>query len=312
MKISVMSGGIADRFGLERGYAMIRETGFDAIDFNMLDDLEPSDIRAGKYRGSVYDLPLEKILEKLAPEFEQQKKNGITVTQAHAPFPAHTPQYPEVYEYMPMVYEKFIRLCVAMDCKRCVIHGINYIPSAPQDTPEKIDELNWKLFSGLIPLLKETGVIVCVENLFVAYSTPRGVNYNPGHCSHAEKAAKFIDDLNQLAGQECFGLCLDTGHLNLMRLDPVDYITTLGKRIKAMHIHDNNGMTDQHLAPYNGNIPWIRYLTALRDVGYDGDLSFETFNQIAYIKEDELVPSQLQAISAIGRLFRKRISGKEE
>lgn len=308
MKISIQGGGVVDRFGFEKGYAMLREAGFEATDWDLDYILEFPQIQKGNYRGTLYEQPMETILEHLAPQLALQKKNGITVTQAHAPFPAYLPNDPELLDYMLMVYDKFIRICEAAGCKHLVIHGINYLPNVPEDTPEKIDALNWKLYTSLIPTLLETNVTVCLENLYVGLPSPRGTGYVPGHCCDPVKTAQLIDDLNREAGKECFGLCLDTGHLNLMRLDPDYYISTLGKRIKVLHVHDNNGLTDQHLAPYNGNIKWKRYLSALRNAGYEGDLSFETFTQIHYIDEDELIPSQLQAINAIGQVFRKRLT----
>ena len=303
MRLSIQTGGVTDRFGLEKGYAMLREAGFEAVDWSLDDHLESRDICAGKYRGNLYEKPLEEILAFFAPELEIQRKNGITPTQAHAPFPAWRDNDPELFPYIQGINETFVRICGATGCKNLVIHGIN---GAPGD--EETAERNWQLYTGLIPVLRETGVTVCLENLFVSGARGnRGQGYWPGHCSDAQEAAALIDRLNEAAGQESFGLCLDTGHLNVLRIDPRVYIPQLGSRIKALHIHDNNGMTDQHLAPYNGIIRWEDYLTALRDVDYQGDLSFETFNQLTYIPEDELIPSQLQAISAIGRVFRKYI-----
>ena len=61
----------------------------------------------------------------------------------------------------------------------------------------------------------------------------------------------MIDRYNSIAGKECFGLCLDMGHLNLLNLDMSWYIPILGKRITALHVHDNDGMVDrQHREVY--------------------------------------------------------------
>ena len=54
MKISIQTGGVTDRFGVEKGYAMIRAAGFDAVDWNLDDHLEARDIYAGNYRGTGY------------------------------------------------------------------------------------------------------------------------------------------------------------------------------------------------------------------------------------------------------------------
>lgn len=304
MKISVQTGGVTDRFGIEQGYAMIRAAGFDAVDWNLDDHLEARDIYNGTYRGNVYEKPMDEILEFFAFEIAQQRKNELTVTQAHAPFPAFLAKEPELLDYMISVYEACIHVCKAAGCRNLVIHGIS--PDR-NNTDEQIRQMNWMLYTSLISALCQTGVTVCLENLFTRGSSGRGADFGPGHCADAQEAAKLIDRLNEVTGQECFGLCLDTGHLNLLHIDPQLYVATLGKRIKALHIHDNNGLNDQHLAPYNGNICWKNYLSALRDSGYRGDLSFETYAQVHYIDEDALIPSQLQAICAAGKVFRSRI-----
>jgi sugar phosphate isomerase/epimerase len=303
MKLSMMTCGITARFGLERGYELLRETGFESVDWNLNDVLDSSAITKGTYRGNILEKSLEEMLAYFAPELEAQKKNGITIGQAHAPCPAYLPKDPELFSYMLGINENCVRLCGAVGCKYLVIHGI-----AGGATNEEIERLNWQMYTALIPALKETGVVVCLENLFDSVSRgSRGLVHTAGHCSDPHEAADLIDRLNEAAGQECFGLCLDTGHLNLIRVDPRVYIGLLGSRIKVLHVHDNYGALDQHLAPYNGNICWQHYWEALKKAGYRGDISFETFAQIVYIREDELIPSQLQAIRAVGQLLRDRI-----
>lgn len=88
------------------------------------------------------------------------------------------------------------------------------------------------------------------------------------------------------------------------------YVPILGKRIKALHIHDNNGATDQHLMPYVGTINWDDFCNSLHDIGYDGDLSFETFAQTRPSQLNrELVPLFLKTIAGTGEYFRGRILG---
>ena len=303
MKLSIMTGGITLRFGMERGYELIRQAGFEAVDWNLNDLLDKDPICQGQYRGNILEQPLESLVEYFKPEMEAMGKNGITIAQAHAPFPAYLEHDPDLYPYMLEINEKCVRLCTAFGCKYLVIHGINRAEESKQ-----IEGLNWQMYTSLIPVLKETGVVVCLENLYATVTRERhGTNYAVGHCSDPYKAADLIDRLNQEAGQECFGLCLDIGHMHLLRIDPRFYMPILGSRIKVLHIHDNNGMQDQHISPYSGSVDWKIYWKALKDIGYRGDLNFETFGQMDYVEEDELIPSQLRAIQAVGEVLRKRI-----
>jgi sugar phosphate isomerase/epimerase len=71
------------------------------------------------------------------------------------------------------------------------------------------------------------------------------------------------------------GFCLDSGHLHVTGSDPAETIKAIGGRLKTLHLHDNFGDKDQHLAPFLGTINWRTYAESLRDCGYEGDLNFE-------------------------------------
>ena len=88
-------------------------------------------------------------------------------------------------------------------------------------------------------------------------------------------------------------------------------LNILGKRVKALHIHDNDGVSDQHLMPFVGTFRWNDFLQALKDVGYEGDLSFETFAQVRSNRMDpEFIPPFLRAIAGVGQVFRSRLQGE--
>ncbi len=129
-----------------------------------------------------------------------------------------------------------------------MIHGVSRMYNAEM-TQEETDEWNWKLYSSLIPLLKQTDVTVCMEDLFTR-SLTGGLHAGAG--SDPVAAAALIDRLNEAAGKECFGFCLDTGHLTLLRLDFRSFVPILGHRIKCLHVNDNDQSEDLHLAPYAG------------------------------------------------------------
>ena len=53
-----------------------------------------------------------------------------------------------------------------------------------------------------------------------------------------------------------FGLCLDIGHAHCYSLHPVtEWAEKLGGHIKHIHLHDNDGTGDRHLALGEGNAP---------------------------------------------------------
>jgi len=61
-----------------------------------------------------------------------------------------------------------------------------------------------------------------------------------------------------------FGLCLDLGHAHCYSAIPLaEWIRTFGSDLKHVHIHDNHGQNDEHLAPGHGTIPYDELLPLL-------------------------------------------------
>ena len=305
MQISVQNGGIIEHIGAENCYAAIREAGFSAIDWNLDHALTHLQIKGLEYAGvSIFERPMDEVLAHYEPELALIRKNGLTITQAHAPFPAYIPGHPEVLEFMIGIYENCIRLCHHAGCKNLVIHSISLAESDEFNTQETIDALNWRLYTALIPTLLECDVMVCLENLFT-----RRPQITEGVCSDPHEAVRLIDALNEKAGRAVFGFCLDVGHLNILGKNLRTYIPVLGKRIKVLHLHDNDGRDDLHLAPMTGTVNWTVLCNCLKEIGYEGDLSFETFMQtrIAHRFGEDLVLPWLILIRQIGESFRNKI-----
>ena len=76
------------------------------------------------------------------------------------------------------------------------------------------------------------------------------------------------------------GACWDTGHAHLAGQDQPASLRELGERLHALHIADNHGATDEHMPPFFGGIDWPPILVALREIGYDGDFTFEAHNLV--------------------------------
>nr|MCR4907954.1 TIM barrel protein [Lachnospiraceae bacterium] len=88
----------------------------------------------------------------------------------------------------------------------------------------------------------------------------------------------------------------------------------LGKHIKILHIHDNNGKEDLHQLPCSfrdpegkgGGVDWEEWIEAMKEIGYEGALSFETFPCMNAFPP-ELQEAALRAICGVGRYFASRL-----
>lgn len=304
MKICVQDAGLYSVHGYKDIYKQLREVGFEAIDWNIDIELRGNMIRKGTYEGNTaFEGSVEDLLAFYAEELSAIREAGLTISQAHAPFPYYDTDFAkeDTTDYMISVYKKIILFLDRVGCKNLIVHGACRKRTGEEKTQEEIDSLNKKLYTSLIPELQQTNVTVCLENLF-----SKGITQ--GHCANPYDAAREIDELNAQAGKECFGLCVDTGHLNLIGCDQMQYFSIVGKRVKALHIHDNDGITDVHKAPYTGTIEWKSFYSALRKIGYEGDLSFETFRQTSpELIDPELMMPWFTLIAQIGDFFRKKI-----
>jgi sugar phosphate isomerase/epimerase len=65
---------------------------------------------------------------------------------------------------------------------------------------------------------------------------------------------EVLDHLrNLLPDREPLKFCLDTGHMNVYSRLPVRrWWECLGREVAALHLHDNDGLSDDHLPPGGG------------------------------------------------------------
>jgi len=307
MKICIQTGNLFDRFGIERACGMIAEAGFEGVDLNLDKSISPADIRGGNYKGNcVFEKSPQEAADAWEPVWRALKKEGLEVCQAHSIYPSYVPGRPEVLEWTSRMHAAAVEYAEYTGCRFLVVHGIGVSPRDSSITQEKADELNMRLYGSLTGALKGKKLTVCHENLFTG-SGP----YFQGACADPHRAAAYIDELNRQAGREAFGLCVDTGHLNLLGIDFRTYAPVAGKRIRALHINDNLGNGDSHRIPFAGSFNWRSFLELLKETGYSGDLSFETFAQTdaACACDERLVLPTLRLIAETGRIFREILNG---
>ena len=300
MKLSMQSGDLPLQFGIERGYALIREAGFDGIDWSLDHAIEPSKVHKLDYRGNcLFERSLDEILDYYGPSLKAIRENDLTICQAHSFFPSYVSGHSEVLEWSVPMHIRGLEFCEAVGVPYFVIHGI-----ASEDKDEK-DRLNMELYMLLAEYLRDKHVTVCLENLF----THNDLGFHEGVCCDPMETVDYIDQLNTVAGRTAFALCLDTGHMNLFKRPVGDYVHKVGNRIGCTHIHDNHGNHDSHMAPLTGSFPWEEWISAMRDTGYDHDLSFETFAQTnrLYRVDPDLVLPCLKMIRHIGESIRKQL-----
>lgn len=92
-------------------------------------------------------------------------------------------------------------------------------------------------------------------------------------CTTASDTIKILTR----SGNEKIGATLDLGHAGIVGLDTELEVSTLARRLSHVHIHDNFGVYDLHLAVDKGNLNWRRSLECLHAVNYDGPIVIESW-----------------------------------
>jgi D-psicose/D-tagatose/L-ribulose 3-epimerase len=114
-------------------------------------------------------------------------------------------------------------------------------------------------YRSLAPVLEETGVTLAVEplNRFETY-----------FLNTAEDAARFCREVDHPS----VGILLDTFHANIEEKSIGQAYRIAGPYLKHVHTCENDRGT-----PGSGHVEWDEVFAALRDAGYDGWLTIESF-----------------------------------
>jgi len=123
------------------------------------------------------------------------------------------------------------------------------------------DEWKWAVecYQSLGPVLAKHGVTIAIEplNRFETY-----------FLNTAADGAALCDEI----GHPSVGLLLDTFHANIEEKSIGQAYRTAGKRLKHVHTCENDRGT-----PGSGHVEWKDVFAAIREIGYDGWLTIESF-----------------------------------
>ena len=160
---------------------------------------------------------------------------------------------------------KWIDMNEAIGIENMVLHCDNLLNSDLSKSEKT--ELNIRSLKKVANHVKDKDITICLENL------------RPMNDSGDELVDESVDDLLHIieqVGSDRFGICLDTGHLNLTCKNQREFIQKAGEKLKALHIADNQGEIDQHMMPFTrGNIDFKEVVKTLKEIGYNGVFNLE-------------------------------------
>jgi len=312
-----------------QGIKDITGAGFENIELNMAffcspGELENIGVKEKKpkmdNRIKVSEHP-EELYNRMKALLDDYKKAGLCTPVAYAPYlprdtkhgtafrnpesgsPAGETTCEQLHTLLTRLTEESIKACGAAGCKYLVVRPLTAgVPASDEWARNKA------YYLGLAELAREYQVQILLEN----QCRSSNGHLVRGICSDAQEAADWIDALNQEAGEECFGFCMDVGVCNLCGQNMYDFALSLGHRLKAVVLRDCDGDKENALLPFtcvNGGQPqtdWLNLIRGLREICFDGLLVMD-FGSTAAAFSPILRPGLVKLAKSVAEYFKWQI-----
>lgn len=287
VKISFSSWNAQLKYGPKETLRLAAEAGFDGVDYSLecygREEILPDLVGMSENEFTQHFTELKEYADKL----------GIDIPSVHG----ESLPYGKDEAENEIIRQKCIRQIEAakiLGAKYCVIHSASTIIWGYDASPEFMHQINSRMYNDLIPTAERLEVYITLESFGgIKVNDVAGYDYFANH--------KVLRDEYDSLNTEYKAFCVDTGHTNVAVgggcLKVEDFIRYFGSRVKVLHMHDNNGFSDQHLIPPYGTVNWPKVFEALDEIGYDGYYNFE----IAYKFGDCL----WDAIMLMGKFLRE-------
>ncbi len=281
MKLVTLTQEGAKRFGTPKTVKMIAQAGFDAYDCTLC-DMNRNTRKCDIFNGSDYKNWAREV-KSVADDY------GIPCTQTHSVFPTLT----DLKNTENMLYqnERCMEISAMLGADIIVIHPGNNFDA----------KTNYEyLYSKLLPLAERYNLRIATENMWNKKDGLPHFEAIPAACGTNEDFAKHID----ISANPRLVACVDIGHAEMKNSEgAANMIRKLGHdKVKALHVHDNDLIHDNHVFPFTGKIEWNDIISALKDIDYDGNFTFEADSTLARFP-DELIPACYEMLEKIGRYF---------
>lgn len=246
--------GCNDKISVEESLKRIAQLGIKYIDLNMC--------AVGRFGEHQFD---REDWEKQAYSIKElSEKLGLSIVQTHLPYQGKLHKFDfydeESYKHMQECTLKAMKISNIVGAEWAVLHPVKN-PEFPIEKTDKQIEENHRFYDSVFCESLKGCCGLAFENMI-----------NDNFCTKVEDLIDLIASYNSSNVQATW----DFGHANLIYGEEQDQaIRKLGLKIKAVHVADNFGEKDDHLAPYQGSIDWDKIFYALKDIGFDGYWDFE-------------------------------------
>ena len=227
----------------------IREAGFCYADYNFnMDAAAQSGIALPDWKKQM------ETVRRTAEEI------GMTFVQSHAPMGRPIVKDAHYASFMELNH-RCIEACSMLGIPNIVVHS-GYAPGL---SIEETFEQNKAFYEALLPTAERFGVEILTENFNRMYKP------DVYWIDNARDLRALIDYIDH----PLLHACWDTGHGNLQDMLQDEALRILGSHVHALHVQDNLGDKDTHIAPFFGTMNLDALMHGLKDIGYTGCFTFE-------------------------------------
>ena len=223
---------------------------------------------------SIYSKTDDEIIEHFSDIRRYAEQYGISFYQTHGRMRIFLNE-PELNRLCLENARRDLLAARALGAKVCVMHGVTTSTMGVAASPKVMRESSFNTFLKILEWAREYDVKIASETF--------GFTDACDHLEFFADAKEFKDIYDRIVAVEdfskYFSICVDTGHSNTAvrygNPTPADVIRMFGKGVSCLHLHDNDGLHDQHLPLYSGTIDWNDVFDALDSVGFDGVYNLE-------------------------------------
>ena len=286
MELSVNVSNLFWRYEFPKAAELYKNAGFTAVDYSLGEMVaDDSVFNSGRWREEA---------ERIRATADAL---GLKINQTHAPFTFRGWKDDAVYR--DVIYPRLCRsveISGILGAKVAVMHPLHHFVYHGHE--EEIFEANMVFYRSLLPICREYGIKIGIENMYQVDDRRRHIVFDT--CAAKEEFVRYIDTLDS----EYMVACLDVGHVGLPLQDDEaqDFVRALGHdRLQALHVHDNDYRGDNHDLPYLGKLNWSEITRALGEIDYMGDLTYEINAGLIATADDAFVPIGLRYMADVGK-----------
>ncbi len=209
-------------------------------------------------------------LREVEEAAEEAARLGFTFVQAHSP--RYNFLNPDAdHEAGILATKRSIEACGRLGIPNIVMHsGASWDIPYPEGR-EKYFEVNRRFYEQFFPLMEKWNVSVLIEN-----SAEKNMD-GRWFFMTGQEMRDFLDWIDH----PLLHACWDIGHANMRGADQFKEICDIGDRLRAVHIQDNFGVFDEHIAPLMGTTDMDAVIQALLKIGFQGPFTFEAERMLA-------------------------------